>query len=64
MAGGGAVEHSTVVVRAVDKCTMQVFCECGWRSGVFGADEDAARMDALYQATEVQDLHLWDAELP
>jgi hypothetical protein len=51
------VRHRTVVIRALDKCTVQVLCECGWHSGVFGAVEVAATMNALHRASGAQDLH-------
>jgi hypothetical protein len=63
MTRGDSAEHRTVVITELDKGTVQVFCGCGWCSGVFGAEQDVATTDARRQATEAQDLHMWEAEL-
>ncbi|MDT7665437.1 MAG: hypothetical protein QOC67_4732 [Pseudonocardiales bacterium] len=59
----GSMRHRTVVITELDKETVQVVCDCGWQSGVFGADCAGGRPGARQQAAAAEDLHRWDIEL-
>jgi hypothetical protein len=56
------MRHRTVVITELDKETVQVVCDCGWQSGVFGADAAGGRLAARQQAAAAEDLHRWDVE--
>lgn len=56
------MEHDTTV-KALDEGAAQAICICGWRSPVFGVDKNTGTMDALEQAANAADLHVWEADL-
>jgi hypothetical protein len=56
-------EHRTVVIAELDRGTVRVVCGCDWRSEAFEAIGLIGRAEALERATEVADVHKWDADL-
>jgi hypothetical protein len=59
----GLEEHRTVVITELDRGTVRVVCRCDWRSEAFDAIGSTGRAEALERATEVADVHKWDADL-
>ncbi|MCU1651008.1 MAG: hypothetical protein JWQ60_2157 [Pseudonocardia sp.] len=57
-------EHRTVVITELDRGTVRVVCGCDWHSEAFDAIGLTGRAEALERATEVADVHQWDADLP
>jgi hypothetical protein len=51
------------VITELDRRTVQVVCECGWRSETFEAAGLTGRREALERAAEVNDVHKWDADI-
>jgi hypothetical protein len=57
------MRHRTVVITELAEETVQVVCDRGWRSEVFGADSAVGRPGARQRAGVDEDLHRWDVEL-
>ena len=56
------MDHTITIVETGEGRAHAV-CSCGWRSPVFGADKSEGTMDALQQAVDAGDLHVWEASL-
>ena len=56
------VKHCRTITQ-LEEGAVQACCSCGWRSAVFGTEKTGGTMDPPQQATEVADLHEWDADL-
>lgn len=56
------MEHHTQVVE-LGEGVVQAACSCGWRSPRYGEDKRTGTMDALQQARDAADLHLWEVTL-
>jgi hypothetical protein len=58
------MEHRTVVITELDRGMVRAVCACCWQGQVFKVGESGQRVDALRQAREEADVHVWDASLP
>ena len=56
------MEHRTQVVE-LGEGVVQAACSCGWHSARYGEDKRTGTMDALQQARDAADLHLWEVTL-